>query len=171
MRVVDRILNWWRTRGEPEAQPTGLPRPTDIIVVSNCAEKIRNYKCGHRGPVWFALNTYGAESKKIGSSKTCPDCTIGILRQMVIRCALCGLPIFPGEGVALYSRASSQYKSIATKVGKNFIGCLRWECCPSGGFYAGHWTGENGFRPAYGGDTAVGHAYATGKPVIVNVDE
>jgi hypothetical protein len=55
----------------------------------------------------------------------------------------------PGDGVALYGKGSTGIHESATILddGVSAVGCLRWDCCPSGGFFAGSWT-EEGFKPA-----------------------
>lgn len=152
--------------------PKPLPRSNDeICIVGLSTRKIAN-ECGHDGPQWYQLNMFGLVSDKIDDGKHCPDCLINQLRQHVIRCSLCGLPIFPGNGVALYHESSEglKHKDVSVRVGESYIGCLRWDCCPSGGFFAGHWS-EDGFKPAFQGpdDTVIAEVMRTGQPVIRNI--
>lgn len=152
------------------AQPSKLPKSTDVCVVSNESEEQRTYACGHEGSATFRLNMYGIESAKFDQRERCPACWVARVEKYVARCALCGLPIFPGDGVALYHESSPGLRrDIGTKIGDSFAGCMRWDCCPSGGFFAGHWT-EEGFRSAFPDDrTAAGTAATTGKVVIPDV--
>lgn len=104
----------------------------------------RQYQCGHRGPRWFKISTWGEETKKIKNPQRCPDCMLEYFKKVLIRCAVCGRHIAPGDPVALYSTISKDLRiEIATMVDKEtVVGCLRRGCCPSGGFFAGHWDGE-----------------------------
>ncbi len=120
-------------------------------------------ECGHRGPLSFELMIFGKEYaykissehiKKVSGEDTvggpCPSCFAEHARQHAIRCCLCGLVIMPGDGVAFYHKDSEGIKKeFAEFVRVGAIGCMRWECCPSGGFYSGNWTTE-GFRSAFG---------------------
>lgn len=123
-----------------------LPESNNRIEVVSSAKKIRKHSCGHRGAKWFTLSVYGEETKKI--KHKCAECCIEELKEVVIRCALCGLPIYPGEGVAIYYKDSGAVVlENPVLVGKDgVIGCLRWDCCPSGGFFAGHWS-LDGYQP------------------------
>ena len=127
-----------------------LPQSHDHISLTERSGSKRKYKCGHIGPKWYKLDIYGIESLEMNNKRVdeCPACLVARLNRHVIRCALCGLPISPGESVALYHKDSSSVrKDVATIVDENAaVGCLRWDCCPSGGFLAGHWS-EEGFVP------------------------
>jgi hypothetical protein len=52
----------------------------------------------------------------------------------------------------------------------SYLGCMRMNCCPSGGFFSGHWLGHNrgGFRSMYDGDSAVVESFRTGKVIVMN---
>jgi hypothetical protein len=122
-------------------------------------------KCGHLGPQRASLNFWGNirefEIKRriwdtlksvFGlrpiqyNEVPCPECIFKSMKEHAVRCALCGTGILPGEGVALYhSSGPIPHFELATKVGKCVVGCLGWNCCPSGGFFSGHWT-EDGFK-------------------------
>lgn len=131
--------------------PSKLPQSHDSILICGTGGwRLRRYCCGHRGPGWFVLDMYGEKTPKIERRNMCPECAILFLKEHVIRCALCGLSISPGEAVALYSRDTKGiHTNIATHVGEQqVIGCLRWDCCPCGAFYAGNWS-KNGFIPAF----------------------
>ncbi len=130
----------------PKRDP--LPPSNNFIALESSSKKTRISKCGHVGPRTFHLNIYGIRSVEFNAKKVeCPTCITARIKKEVIQCAVCGLPIGPGEGVALYSMVGPGIrKDIATYVDGAVIGCLRWNCCPSGGFFSGHWT-ENGFAP------------------------
>lgn len=132
-------------------------------------------KCGHTTPgrvkivFWNLVSEQDfCKAKKVDGM--CPNCMLKLLQKHAIRCALCGCAILPGEGVALYHKDGEDInKENATSVGDNVIGCLRMDCCPSGGFFAGHWT-EGGFKSAFeDGLTAAEKAMRTGEVVVVNV--
>ncbi|MDD5165399.1 MAG: hypothetical protein PHG25_02580 [Candidatus Pacebacteria bacterium] len=125
-----------------------LPPSNEHIALESPSKKTRVSKCGHVGPKTYHLNLYGIRSIEFSAKEAeCPSCLTARIKKEIIRCAVCGLPICPGEGVALYSIESPGIrKEIATIVDDAVIGCLRWSCCPSGGFFAGHWT-EKGFTP------------------------
>jgi len=154
----------WRTKDNPSSRDAKdkvgelledpddadqLPSPTDEIRLERTAGSSFTAECGHESWEEVSLNVYGLGVQ--GSNKTlCPDCMIEKARRDIIRCAACGLPVLPGEGVVLYHETSKlPYAHVATHFDGDSIGCLRWECCPSGGFFAGNWCGaEKGFVPA-----------------------
>ncbi|OHA70307.1 MAG: hypothetical protein A3D64_00405 [Candidatus Wildermuthbacteria bacterium RIFCSPHIGHO2_02_FULL_49_9] len=139
-------------------------------------------ECGHHGPEGFMFNIWG-NSKSLKTAPTritrengqahaegvCPKCYFEQLKQAAIRCCLCGYAILPGDGVALYHKNSKGInKAVITLVDDNAIGCLLWDCCPSGGFYGGHWTAE-GFQPGFAGGTMAAEALRSGEPVVTTV--
>ncbi len=154
------------------ADPSKLPKSTDEVKVVEQADELRMYPCGHEGPASFQLSLYGELWKEMHEEKECPTCWIQRIKKHVIRCALCGLPIFPGEGVAVYHKSSEGLRlKIATYVGKETVlGCMRWDCCPSGGFFGGRWT-EQGFKSLFEGRTAAEQAYVKDTMVIGDVEE
>jgi hypothetical protein len=148
---------------------SSLPKSTDECNYTAHSSFEIEYSCGHKAPSAFSLNLWGEESFEFKDTHLCPDCWLNRFKEHTTRCVLCGLPIFPGEGVALYSEKSPDLMlKQGTKVGESYIGCLRWDCCPSGGFFAGHWT-EEGFKPLYPeGLTAAELTFKTGS-VISNM--
>jgi len=98
----------------------------------------------------------------------CPDCLTAELRQVTIRCALCGFAIFPGEPVALYGGPKSSFRGTAGTAEHDgqYVGCLRCDCCPSGGFFAGHWDGQRVVPAFAGGGSAAAEAMRTGQTVV-----
>jgi len=139
-----------------------LPPSTDEFEVSERGYFTRKYKCGHRGSRWFVLSTYGLKTSKIRRKKACPECFLERARQEIIRCALCGYPIAPGHPVALYGITSEGVRPDATVVRDAVVGCLSMSCCPSGGFFAGHWTGI-GVQSPWDGGTIAEAAMKTGE--------
>lgn len=121
-------------------------------IVSRQKKPEKSYACGHKGPPIFGLIIYGEVIKTTEKQEDyCPDCALRVLKNKTIFCCLCGLPIQPvGHPVALYdSESADVVKSKATFLDeRTVIGCMRWNCCPTGGFFAGHWT-EDGFKPAF----------------------
>jgi hypothetical protein len=104
----------------------------------------RVYGCGHTGPRHFVLRIWGRE---IGvapkaAGKHCPDCSLKELQSQSFRCCLCSLAVIPGNPVAVYDAGSIQPKGFEFKVIEGYaLGCMDWNCCPTGGFYGGNWTG------------------------------
>ncbi len=182
-----RIIEWFKNIGRNKKarrmevvastyEAKELPEPTDICALVDVSGVETDYQCGHRHPDHFAVNLYGEKfcltDKKLAERQLCANCHLEMLKKFAIRCAKCGFAIMPGDGVALYCFNKKLFKKTAwiTLVGddkeKDVIGCLRWDCCPSGGFFAGHWTGER-FKPAFVGGSAAAEAMRTGKVVIV----
>lgn len=106
--------------------------------------KRRRYSCGHIGPRAYRIRIWGMEFKPTHKVR-CPDCDLKKIQEVAIRCCLCGFPILPGDGVALYDADSIAEKNYPIKLLGNSlaIGCMRWNCCPSGGFFSGYWNGED----------------------------
>lgn len=140
-------------------------------------------ECGHKCSIGFEFNIWGNVNglklkservKKVNGIETaeglCPKCYFEKLKQTAIRCCLCGYAILPSDGIALYHKNSNGInKKVATFIGDSAVGCLLWDCCPSGGFFAGHWSFE-GFKSAFDGQTGAEKAFSTGKVVIGNIE-
>ena len=77
------------------------------------------------------------------SESVCPKCAF----ENAIKCCFCSKKIYPGSPVAVYAISSRGINwEVAVKLDEHqVIGCLRSDCCPSGGFFAGYWT-VNGFQ-------------------------
>ncbi|OGY25291.1 MAG: hypothetical protein A2Z11_02920 [Candidatus Woykebacteria bacterium RBG_16_43_9] len=107
------------------------------------------FACGHssslRGQVRegehdLSWNLILTPWKAAGS--VCVRCAIAAS----IDCCSCPGKIYPGDPVALYGLRSEGIDwERATRVVESVVGCLRWNCCPCGGFYAGNWT-TDGFQ-------------------------
>lgn len=172
-RIRGRLL---RKALAKERADAGLPAPTDRFEIVPKGDKKVRYACGHDGPKEYVGHFYGEEMEPsaeiLKTREKCPDCQVAEMKPLVIRCAQCGLPIFPGAPVALYAGPAAAFtKGWATMVDGQYVGCLRWDCCPSGGFFSGHWTSK-GFRPAFGAGSAAAMAMASGGMVVVgDVDD
>ncbi len=150
--------------------PPKMVRATllDQIEVLDASVKQRRYSCGHDASKTFRVSFYGQVSKLFKRARKCPDCFIAEVSPHVIRCVLCGDPIFPGDGVALYAPDNTMRLDIATTLPDGqVIGCMGWDCCDCGAFFAGNWSVE-GFVPRFGGRTAGQEAMATGNTIVVN---
>ncbi|MFA6042515.1 MAG: hypothetical protein WC786_02405 [Patescibacteria group bacterium] len=137
-------------------QPEKLPTAHDEVKIVQQSEMLRIYSCGHRGSKEYALDIYGQVSQRITDTSDCPMCRVARIKKHTIRCAACGLPIFPGEGVALYAFDGELFdRNKCTFVKESVLGCMRWDCCPSGAFFAGNWS-EQGFVPRFAGNNTMG---------------
>jgi hypothetical protein len=147
----------------------------DLTFEITSEKTARFLKCGHNGPNSGVITVYGhplilEETKKEERDTMCLECTTRRLKEHSIRCSLCGYGIISGNSVALYHKNSGSISlQHATFVNDSAIGCMRWKCCPSYGFFASHWTAK-GFRPAFdGGSSIAQEAFRTGKPVSVDL--
>lgn len=133
------------------------PHVTDEFVVVNVSPEEVDYTCGHRFARSFAHNLYGQvydiDDKLLASRRHCGACLLEMTRAKVIRCALCGRVILPGDGVAVYDDDPGFNRAWVTSLSgattPTVIGCIRMDCCPSGGFYAGNWSGEQVITPNF----------------------
>ncbi len=152
--------------GEPEPDELIEAAHDDIRAVP-ASEEMRDFACGHRGPSLYHMDLYGQVLHNNGTSpEKCGECAAAWFRSITCRCSLCGLAILPGGGVALYDYSRKMKPERVTEVASGAIGCMRWFCCPSGGFFAGHWTGT-GFRSAFaGGGTIVDEVARTGEAAV-----
>lgn len=152
-----------------------MPEPTDELAVVNRQGKRVHYACGHDDHVMYSHNFFGEvltlTKKILAKREKCAECMLADVKPHIIRCAACGFAIMPGESVALYADNGKFNPKWAKTVGegerRNVIGCLRWNCCPSGGFFAGYWT-EQGFEPAFGGESAIAAVLRSGRTIITN---
>jgi hypothetical protein len=157
---------------EPSNEDDALPEPTDEFGIRALSDKTAKYECGHDGPteyvgVFFGLEMQPSE-EALKAREKCPNCIVELMREDAIHCALCGLPIFRGEPVALYGGPKSAFRKEKGWVVKHHgqaVGCVRWGCCPSGGFFAGHWDGK-AVHSAFQHGSAAAEALATGKMVV-----
>lgn len=127
-----------------------LPATNDQIVLVDSRGAIVTAKCGHSSHEQLIFNVYGLEITGEGQ-QFCPDCSKKELTEIVIRCALCGLPILPGNAVSIYDIGGADIKAdIAYRVGEDqVLGCVGMDCSLPGAF-AGHWAGpKQGFISAF----------------------
>ena len=125
--------------------PAKLPASNDQIVLAWSSRWQTLHQCGHHGPRAYQLTIFGLTTRKIKDQRFCPDCGIADAKQFIIRCCLCGLPIFPGDPVAIYNSEHIIKSSYVHSTDDVALGCCRHDCCISLGFFSGHWTPE-GFQ-------------------------
>ncbi len=153
-----------------------LSKPTsDEITFAVIKDGQSTYDCGHQGPKLFELVIWGLQGElkpmAPGKWKMCPQCTVEDLKKVVIHCALCGHPIFPGQAVALYGDEGKFNPAWVTKTEKGaVVGCLGWDCCPGSIFFAGHWDGKQVRMSAMSGAAIAAEAMKTDKVVVANLD-
>lgn len=186
-RWLEKFKNLFRRhKQKPQSEEGSFWNKTEVNIEPLSDPKIFFARCGHMGPskakitIWSRIFPLELKKDKLITTqgeKTanahCPNCLFCDLKEHAIRCCFCGGAIIPGEGVALYNKNSADVnKEAATYVEDNVIGCLGWNCCPCGAFFAGHWT-KDGFRPAFEhGLNVAEEAMATGQGVIVsNTDD
>jgi len=157
--------------GGPEEPAEALEAKHDEIRPVAASGEMKDFGCGHRGPKLYDLDLYGQVMRHNGKvPDKCGECLTAELRAASCRCALCGLIIMPGDPVALYGPSSEFKRERVTRVRSGVLGCLRWDCCPSGAFFAGHWTGK-GLRPAFpDGVTVVEQVFASGQAAGGEID-
>lgn len=161
---------------EKEGLKKEVKKDRTVTKLVNLTDKKVKFKCGHFGAPKVEMILWGEEfisdiekKNQDPSELLCPECDLGWFKKHCIQCCLCGRPIKPGDGVALYHKDSKGIKKEwATYVGDVALGCLGWNCCPSGGFFAGHWT-EKGFKSAFEGKTITEKTKKTGLRQIKNV--
>ena len=136
------------------ADPSNLPPSSNEITVEVIDRKRARYKCGHKGCSEFTLIAFGLRMKSFAVSERpefCEECLKANAEKDIIQCARCGLPIVPGEQVAIYEiEPEREYPPHSRRLENGVLGCMAWDCCPMGAaYYAGHWLGsEGGFRDA-----------------------
>ncbi len=167
-------------RGKLAAAKKQLERQsgvTDTLAAYARNDEIVRYDCGHEYAKSFGFDFYGERRGVIGEHaekrEKCGDCLLAEIGPRLIRCCRCGCAIMPGQAVAAYDDDGSFKKAWSTVMpgGGCVIGCMRMDCCPSGGFFVGHWSSQ-GVRSAFGGHmNAIALVMATGKPVVVNIQD
>ena len=131
------------------------------------------YQCGHEGPRDYEIQIFDSilepQKSLLNERLLCPNCVMTAAQEEIILCALCGRPIFPGDPVAIYVDDAGFRDEWKTKISSTeVVGCLATDCCPSGGFFAGHWNGDDIVTPFKEGNTAAAEAFATGDVIFVN---
>jgi hypothetical protein len=144
---------------------------TDELKAVPTSQTNVRYDCGHEYAETFKLDIFGDEleltEEALKVHDECGNCLAEKIKKCTIRCSLCGRAIFPGEEVALYDKKYLKFKKGHKAVNGQIIGCMRWECCPSGAFLAGAWDGEK-FVPLFkSGLCAAAEALATGQAIAI----
>ena len=156
-----------------------LKKAMDVCAVEDCSGPLVAYKCGHEFAENFYLRVYGfrfgLSDEARAARLRCGDCDLAKLKEISTRCAACGMLIMPGEGIALYAENGSfLYADSGTKFthpdGRvSVVGCMGWDCCPSGGFFAGHWS-STGLKPLNPeGNGLAAHTMLTGNAVVMTI--
>ncbi len=169
-----------------------MPPSTDEICIVPKGRLKALYGCGHIGHQRYAHNFFGQvydlNPNVLRRRSLCGECLLAKSMSCVARCVLCGHAIFPGEGVSVYrdepeyadrpwriilpaksepaDTIIERFKQLVGIVPNRVMGCLRMACCPSGGFFAGHWDGVK-FVSAFSRGTAAEQALKSGGIVIV----
>lgn len=142
-----------------------LSTPTDRIEVITVDSGQRRYSCGHGGPKRFVIHFWGEELSPSDATDICPTCIVESSKDGVIRCYDCHLPIFKGDGVALWTRTGPRREHPDTaEVDGEGVSCLRWMCAETMAAFVGYWNGE-GIDYYYASKNSVAaEAFATGEP-------
>lgn len=176
------LVNLWNTFFKQEEDRDAMCAYEEIP-----GSVFRFMLCGHDGPGEADVSFYGRKGtlgvpddlseEREGSlvaHMSCPRCRFEELKKLLIRCVLCGEAIMPGDPVALYWKRSGgitrENKRMGTMVDGHYIGCLKSDCCPSGGFFSGHWT-SSGFVSAFeDGGTIMDEVVRRKKPIVGNFE-
>ncbi len=121
--------------------------PNDKVHIVAQSPDTAQYECNHSGPSWYYISVYGDTPTKIISRKWCPDCFVKLVQEYTTRCACCGLPIRPEDGVTFYHASNLRIAHRDTyQVDDFYIGCMREGCLEPTKFLMGHWAGHE-YRP------------------------
>jgi hypothetical protein len=160
--------------GGPEEKP---PECTDVLAAFALSDTKVKYACGHEYADKFGHDFYGEKCEVLETTLArrdlCGECMLDQVRPYIIRCAACGFSIWPDEPVAVYGNNGSFKKERCTTTsgGGGVLGCMRMNCCPSGGFFAGRWNGQTLVPRFRGGGSLASQVMATGKAMVVNIDD
>lgn len=107
--------------------------------------KIEATECGHKTKIEDWVEAFGERTRikvpvEDGKTLYCHKC----LEKMTVRCAWCGLPIFIGSPVTLYSprdkeKAMPEHAVLHSEEYNSYVGCLRWNCADTGADRCGFW--------------------------------
>jgi len=119
------------------------------ILPDNSIYRPYHYKCGHAGARKFTVFAHGMSISPHNDRMYdfCPECFLKKARREIIKCARCGLPIFPGQGVALYPKQHAIHHNGIGIVEDSVVACLREECTDAV-LFSGYWTG-NEYEPYF----------------------
>jgi hypothetical protein len=101
-------------------------------------------KCGHETRLYDKITVTGKDDKtkeiKLELTNLKPEYCHKCIEKTVIRCALCGEYILPGDLITLVSIKNSNIPKYAVAEGKRFIACSARTCCSNGGNLCGRWS-------------------------------
>lgn len=129
------------------AKQAGESLRDEAFIKPETSERER-FECGHEGPHTFTYHIYGESLQACAGSKAppgatqaqemCPECMLADIVKKVVRCSLCGMPIFPGQVVSLVNPFDPSAHTVWHN--ESAICCLRSDCDASNP--SGRWTGE-----------------------------
>lgn len=159
-------------RRQDDEQEDDLPECKESCDIHATSGKVVRYECGHDDASSFKINLWGEQiyhRKARGPKRFCSACLLQRARATSIRCGSCGYAIMPGDPVsACVDDPRIGKKEWRTVVDGQLLLCLRRSCDSALGF-CGYWTGE-GISPAYSdGRTLIGHAFASGKAMVMHI--
>lgn len=139
------ILTWLKDVCTIKSRDTDAGLLDDFYVQPTSIKR-RLYGCGHKGSERFVLHFWEERLFRpipgFCDPNTCPDCILNKLKHVVIRCARCGLPIYPSDRILLYEVELSRIEW-TTLDGNMAIGCTRMACLNGATVQAaGIWTGR-----------------------------
>jgi hypothetical protein len=126
---------------------TTRPLPPHIKIVPEDEEQFA-FRCGHTSFRTYHIKIWDELVKPnefaISQTDYCPECAtkIDLLAFRIIRCPICAKPIFKGYEVVLVHDDGTCALEGIERHGEHIIACMRMDCCPCGGLYAGNWNGE-----------------------------
>ncbi|MBI4437612.1 hypothetical protein HY631_01535 [Candidatus Uhrbacteria bacterium] len=125
-------------------------------------------------PNFSALPTGPDGYRAIIAPKQCILCQFAEPFAAAIECACCHHVIFRGDPVSAYfftgeTPPKGFDEARATRTRNGFVGCMGWECCPTSGFFAGHWTTEGILTPFSTGSLAA-QALVEGNIVVSDIE-
>jgi len=133
------------------------PATDDFCAVEQEGDPV-DYKCGHSYAAKFAMNIYGQIMRPSAGywekRERCGDCEVNMFRELTRRCGCCGHVIMPDRKVSTYGITPSFRQKDGVEIinhqdgSRSVMGCLRMNCCPTGGLYYGTWTGSK-VEPAF----------------------
>lgn len=102
--------------------------------------------CGHETKIKDTLHLFGEEVEcgllfqENGKVEYYHRC----IEAMAILCAWCGKPIIIGDPLTLMTPRNKNFKTpehavVYSQNPLQLVGCLRWDCCDTGGLRAGFW--------------------------------
>lgn len=165
------IRDWFRSKKKQQEAPSAPASSVSNDRIEILEEKgnLVKHKCGHTAPPKIRACCYGSvivSEEEVADN--CGPCRIEILKRVAVRCGNCGFAILPGNPVAKYADGpylKRPWSRVVLPDG-GVIGCLRGNCCPSGGFYVGTWNGENVVLAFPEGRTQAEEVMATGDTIM-----